>query len=627
PTRHGDMLRLLGPSSQQAAIAVEPFVKLDEPLTVVQSFIGGFCDGDGRLVQPLEIEFVVDPASVVPHKQVPAGALLRAFNRSAAVRENMPQIPGTEIARQVITERRRLAPLFFCREARRLFAARSPYNCEVLTGVVVDDPDESTGNPDLPLDLLSWDGVEGHLWGGAGGETTLGTVASLEELLLGQGKVVQQALALIESDARQAIERGAADWCCQCPACRRVDADDAEYKSALDRLVIVNVAEVPMSVQPLGAWRLRDAAQIVGGRPPSEICAEAGDPENEFEAWRRRQAEEIETAAPIRLLSGETDGRDLIEIARLKLELIAQVLEQLDAAWRFSDRPHLCWNDETVRVLWRRPAAVSASAWGFQPLLRKVGLQPPAPIDTPDEATLAYPPAFSMESLLAPEVLDAAREFDEPRTATVFIKKLEKGSSQPAITVLLEELGLPWESFCTRDVVHVSGGGWRLVLAPCAERDPNDGEGLPFEGFAVGDKVADLKIGEQYEKREVRWYPRFDQAVDLHALGVLLLESLLAHDERTPEGFREALLADRDELTRSSATLSPEQREEHARRWLSQRSEADAPASLWTRRNLYYCRADRAATGLDAFGADLWQAVLMFGLRMITTIPGFSFCD
>ena len=627
PTRHGDMLRLLGPRADQAAIAVDPFVKLDEPLTVVQAFIGGFCDADGKLVQPLEIELVVDPATVVPHKQVPMSALLRTFNRSAAVRSNMPMIPGTEIARLVITERRRLAPLFFCRAARRLFAARSPENCEIVSGVVVDDPDESIGNPELPLDLLNWDGPDGRLWGGAGGDTSLGPVASLEALLLGQGKVVQKALALIESDARQAIERGAAEWCCQCPACQQLDANDAEYKYALDRLIPVNTAEVPMSVQPLGAWRLRDAARIIGGLPASEIGVGSAGDENDFDIWRRGQAREIETAAPLRLLAGETDGRDLIETARLKLALIADVLEQLDAAWRFGDGPHLCWNDDTVRVLWQRPIATPANAWGFQPTLRKVGLQPIAPFDTPNEQPIAYPPAFSMRSLLPPEAVDAARDFDEPHAVTVFVKKLEKNAKRPRITVLLEELGIAWPLFYTRDVVHVLGDGWRLLLSPCRERDPNDGDGLPFEGFAEGDKVAALKVGEQYEQQEARWYPRFEEAVDLHAIGVLMLEGLLAHDERTPEGFRDALLADRAELTKSCGTLPPEQREDFVRHWITERSETDTPASLWSRRNLFFRRIDRNATGLDAFPPGLWQAILMYALRLITAIPGFSFCD
>ena len=53
---------------------------------------------------------------------------------------------------------------------------------------------------------------------------------------------------------------------------------------------------------------------------------------------------------------------------------------------------------------------------------------------------------------------------------------------------------------------------------------------------------------------------------------------------------------------------------------------SDAPAALWSRRNLLYRRADRASVSLDGLPMSLWQAAVTLGLRMITTVAGFSFC-
>jgi len=180
--------------------------------------------------------------------------------------------------------------------------------------------------------------------------------------------------------------------------------------------------------------------------------------------------------------------------------------------------------------------------------------------------------------------------------------------------------------FCLGDAILVSGGGWRAVLSPMGQRDPDDGDGLPFSGRMIG-QVDSLAKGDQIEGVECRWYPRFGEAVDLHAVGMLFFEALLSHDERTIHSFREQMASEIAELTTVCFSLPPEQRDAHARNWVTERCEADAPAAIWTRRNLLYKRDDRNATRLDAFPASLWQEIMTLGLRMTTCIPGFSYCQ
>jgi hypothetical protein len=225
---------------------------------------------------------------------------------------------------------------------------------------------------------------------------------------------------------------------------------------------------------------------------------------------------------------------------------------------------------------------------------------------------------------LSTESQNAVRYFDEPRTATVFVKGGKGGDERQTVTVLLEDLGVAWELFRPGDALHVLGKDWTAILSPMTERDPNDGDGLPFAGYVDG---SPMKVGEQYDNCEVRWYPRFGEATDLHALGVLAIEALLSNDERNGELFRSALTADCDGLTKSCLTMPVEHREAWIGNWLGERCETDAPAAVWTRRNLLYTRASRAGTRLDAFPPALWQAAMTWELRMITTIPGFSYCD
>lgn len=647
PVPRGDVLRVLGPKPSEAAVAVEPLVKLDEPLTVVQSFVAGVCDADGRLVEPVELALLVDPTTVVPNKQVPTAALLKMFNALPGLHAKLPAPGGFEVIRDVLTEPQRLGPLLYCRKRHRVFLARSPRTGRPLRAVPAGEVSDvrSAGGGELPAELLSWDGggedATGSavprrpkpaakagrspgIYGGGGGSSSAGVITSLEELLRDQGKVVALAAEVGKKDPVAAHRLADEHACVECPERGRCYPAGSEYAYVADRLVAISAAEAPLVFSPLGEWRFDDASWVIGGLSPSECLALREAEDNDFEGWRAERAQAIESAGPPRLLAGETDGRELVEVTRLKLGLIAGVLAQLDAAWRVSGRPHLCWNQGTVRVEWRRPAATPGTCWGFRPLLRKAGLQPNSPVESLDGRPLPYPPAFSDPAYLPPPVVDAARYFDQPRRATLFVKKPQSGDGS-GIGVLLEDLGIPWDLFCTSDTMHVVGEGWRALLAPVAERDPNDAEGLPFAGRVSGD-VAQLKKGRQVDGVECRWYPRFNQAVDLHAIGMLLFEALLSHDERSVQTLREQMTGELAELAQTCRALPVEQRDQHARTWVTQRCEADAPAAVWTRRNLLYRRDNRNATRLDAFGNALWQEIMTFGLRLTTNIAGFSFC-
>jgi hypothetical protein len=628
PRPHSDVLRVLGPRPEAAAVAVDPLTKLDQPLTVVQSFVAGLCDPEGRLVRPVELMLAVDPATVVPNKQVPTAALLRAFAELPELLARLSRPAGTEPLQQALLGPWQPGPLLYCRKRQCVFAARSPDTGRPLRIVPADQVAEvkAADGDELAMELLIWDGPSAgdrtpNVYAGRGGSCSLGVIKSLDELLLDQGRVVGPADEASHDDRATAGEHA----CVECPEHQRCYPPGDGYVYAADRLVTLSAADAPVVFRPLGAWRFDEAARMVGGLPPGDCLAARERADNDFEAWVAGQARAMETAGPARLLMGETDGRELLEVARLKLGMIADILAQLEEVWQVTGRPYLCWNEESVRVSWQQPAAIPAVCWGFRSLLRKVGLQPAAPFETPDGQPLCYPPAFSDAAYLPPPAVDAARYFDEPRSATLFVKAARSGDETVGIKALLEELGIPWELFRTGDALHVVGPGWRALLAPAAERNPDDGEGLPFSGQAEGD-IRGLKKGEQVTGVECRWYPRFEQAVDLHAVGMLMFEALVAHDERSIQSFREQMAAEIGELTTSCRGLPVEQRDEYARNWVTERCEADAPAAVWTRRNLLQRRDDRNATRLDAFGAPLWQEIMTFGLRLTTGIPGFSYC-
>lgn len=624
PQRHDGLLRVLGPKPAEAGSAVDPLVKIDQSLTVVQAFIGALCRDDGRLVQPVEIVLPVSAATVTPNKQVPASAVVRALAALPDAIEKLPAVPGFELLQQAVVANRWVGPLLYCRKRHVIFEARSPNTAERLTWAGKAVP---AGTGDIPVELLVWDGPatgrDVSIYGSRGGRSALGVVLPFEQMILDQGKVAARHAELASRDPAAAATLAQEHTCCTCPERPRCYPGGDNYAYAADRLVTVGALDAPAIVRPLGEWRLNQAARIIGGSLASEASADATR-ENEFTAWRAARALAIDQGGPARLLTGENDGRELLELTRVKLALIADVLAQLDDGWRAVGRPHLAWNDETVRCAWQPPGRLPAAAWGFRPILRKCGLHPVAPVQTIDKRPTPYPPAFSEPTLLPVEAVDAARYFDEPRPATLFVKKAKAESGSAHAIVLLENLGVTWELFCTADTLAVKGAGWQALLSPLAEREKNDGAGLPFGGTVTG-ALDKFKSGEQFDKCECRWLPRFGEAVDLHAVGQLGLETLFLHDGWKADAYRDGSRKERDELHKLLRGLPLEQREGAARRFIGERCEVDAPNALWSRRNLLYRADERKATRLDAFPTALWQAIVTVFVRMTTNVAGFSY--
>ena len=586
PGGRDDRLRILGPNPDEARGAVELLHPIGAPLTVVQAVVGGLCDPHGQLVAPVELLCVRPPSEVAPDGAIPRAAILEAYTKLPAWWKRLRDPDGLDAPVRLFASPEPRGPLLYCRKRHVVFEAFVP-----------DWPPL----PEIP----------------AAAESLTGT----------QDRALAHAAALGASDPVEAARFAARHACVKCPERPRCYPEGDDYAFAADRLAVLSVARAPLPVAPLGEWTLPQAAAIIGGATPTALCGSAPEPDgpgaDPFETWRVACAERMERWAPPRLLAGETDGRELVEIARLKLGLIGEVLAQLARFWQVAARPHLCWTPETVRVTWHPPGVTAGSCWGLRTIVRNGGLHPLSPLESIDRRPLPYPPALSDASYLAPAARDAARYFDEPRAATMFVKKEVAGDGE-GMVVLLEGLGIPWELFCPCDTVAVTGAGWRALLRPMPERDPNDGDGLPFCGTATGD--AAFTQGASFERVEVRWRPRFGEAVDLHAVGVLLFEVLVGHDRRHGDELRTALAGELAQLSEQCTPLAPGQRETHAAHWIAQRSGQDAPVSLWTPRNLLYAHAARDSARLDALPAVLWQTILLTGLRMTTTLGGFSYC-
>lgn len=628
PTDYGRLVSLLGPPPEESATAVEPLVPVEPPLGIVQPVMAALTSAAGEIIAPLEILLVGDSTSRPVGAAVPPAALIQSLRSLAKHWQRTSARPEEDLLRTAFLPPPALGPLFYCRKRHVLFEARSPQTALPLRATPPAEAPPGAAGDAPPHELLVWDGPLPErppvIYGPRAGVCELGKVRSFEQMIADQGQVVRLAPRLAEQDPQAHRRLLTRHTCCTCPEQHRCyPTEEGQYAFAGDRLVVVHAAETPLMLWPLGLWRLDEAARLLGGQPAAEVL-ESAQNSHGFEKWRRDQTASL-TRGPRLLKESEAGAQVLLEVLRLKLGLIEHVLAQLDDWDQATGRPHLCWNAETVRVGWRAAGQRGAWGWGMYGLLRKVGLQPLFKRGDADAGT-PYPPAFAEPSYLPAEVVEAQRNFGGERPAQVFVKEAGKpGDGGRPVRLLLEDIGVPRQLFRPADVVLVRGEGWSGELAPAAEHDPNDGEGLAVHGTARG-QIEALRNGETLTSCMCTWYPAFGPAVDLFAIGMLLAETLLCTDERPPHRLRETLATEREALLAALANVPVEQRAAQAAAWVARRSEADTPAAVWSRRNVLYRRAERAAVSLDDFPAALWQAIMLFLWRLVAMTPGFGYC-
>ncbi len=610
-------LRALAPASGEASSALSPLVEFDKPLGVVQSHLGALCDHNGEPLRLVEAMMVADPATVPPATQTPFATVLRLLAEVPRLVEAAQRPEHLAEWRGALASAT-LGPLVFCRKRRCIFELLSPRDQRALQPAVAAG-DNGTSDA-LPAELVSVDAAEPPVrYSSRGGPTALGASVALDQLVLDQRQVVAAGAARATADSAALVSLANQHACVTCSEQRRCYATDG-YAFVSDRLTPVHFAASAVHVLPLGEWRLSEAAAIIGGADVGAL-AHAAQPA-QVSGIRARAARSMQCSGPSRALAGEHSGRDLLEILRLRLALGAHALEQLDRVWRASGRPHLAWNQDAVRATWR-PAGPGA-AWGFTPLLRRIGLHPLRQVH--EGVEMPFPPTGSDADWLAPEANDAARYFDQPRPATIFVRQAKARGAVADVSVLVEDFGIAWELVASGDLLLVDGGDWQMKLQPADSRNPDDGAGLPFVGQARG-AIASIKPNGQYVGRTCRWYPRFGEALDLYALGVELCQALLGTDERSGAALRAQLRQERDELTAACLAVPRAQRAARGVAWLAERAENDAPGNLWTRRNLLHSRELRAAARLDGLAPPLWHAALHLVLRLVSWIPGYGYCE
>ncbi|HZE96174.1 MAG TPA: hypothetical protein VE981_04035 [Planctomycetota bacterium] len=615
----------------------DPFVPLNDSNRFTRVLLGRVASGDDHTLHPVAVKI---QRSV--YRTAASGAAKETLNNPLVEdmwrreRENLIHCAGNEVVPLVDLGEQlfRNPPVTFCKKIRAYFHPLCP-RCR---GPLRDCRDDAL-LLDLNLPEYSRSLVR-YLYCAAcaakpGRKTFYTTASPAEDKQKGdveirrRGELYRDFGAIV--NGLSAEEQARLSIAFPCAAClHRVECYPAEGASgkpipAESRLVPVSYYDfhlLPLEVMELhydemsdllggASWQvLRDRIRKTAA-PGRDLVLSAVD--------------EVFTSPVQWIYRGDTTGRFALEVLHLKLSLFSQLSRGLRAYHARCREPHLDVSPSQVMVDIVPGSTNLPARWNFR--VRLIGVAGPHRFATEGAPEGALPP------LLVPAP-DADKIFISP-----FIRKAEFGRE--------EQLRVTIRS------IRSEGGHLRLEGSASSERSrlenvqPGDvirmasaSAGGPLEGVTIWGTIAgpeergirftatlDAASGLDPSKKPgdfdagVAFFPRFQVPCDLFGLGMLFFRTLVVNDGTD-------LLAVDDAVHRVLKKLTL---------WLEgKKSPAAARVAgelmpiverekeVFASPSVLYLQEDREER-VRALPAKLWSDILLFGFKLVTSVPGFSF--
>lgn len=430
--------------------------------------------------------------------------------------------------------------------------------------------------------------------------------------------------AELGDDARATVE--AAFPCRTCEhrlECYPRDADATARIPAEDLLVPFSYHEfhyLTFELLELGYGELCDLA---GGADWADVKEEACRP---YAGGRRSTLDGLDEhfATPRQwLFPRADDGRRLLEVLRLKLAAFRQTCEGVRCLHAKAQRPHLDLQPANVMARVLDTGRHVPARWSFDVALIDLGSPRRfVPVDAVDERVPHYlrpdPDAGTNRALVASLHHEADGE-----EATMRLEVVERSSHGDVVRLAIDAQGpgVRLEDYRPGDRVRViPARAPEAIFWGTIAEIRNRGLRVDAE-LCFGERAAAWDVATQVEAR-VAFFRDYAVPCDVHGLGWLLLRALLVNDTRDMFEVQEKVRTCLDQLQAAVASL------EHAddafcRRALARHVRAHTD-TFGCQEILYRAEARRSLSRLVP--ERLWQDVVAIAFRMLTHVPGFSFC-
>lgn len=321
----------------------------------------------------------------------------------------------------------------------------------------------------------------------------------------------------------------------------------------------------------------------------------------------------------------DTAGLFSIEVLRLKLIAFTQLCRGLRTLHTKTRQPHLDLNPLSVMVVLPAPSPDLPSRWNFQVKV----LDPASPYrfqplaNLPEVAGDVFIPSPDVDKTYTSPIIRQEQLGHEEAVRVTIRSLTPQGSGvRLAIDVVSPRKRLP--DYKPRDLVRVVASSpihwlegvdlWGTISEPLP-----DG-GYRISAFAGG-KLEGAKAPVTFEGR-VSFYRRYHIPCDLYSLGMLLFRTLLVNDARDTFTVEEAVNRVMNKLLVGlEGAIQPDFK--YVAGMLH--FQLDAEKQVFDPKSVLYLAADRESkeSGIPPL---LWSDLLLCAFRLISNIPGFSFC-
>jgi hypothetical protein len=351
-----------------------------------------------------------------------------------------------------------------------------------------------------------------------------------------------------------------------------------------------------------------------------ERVRQAGSPGRE----RSLAAVDARLSGPVQwLFRDDVVERFALEVLHLKLAAFGQVCRAVRDYHAKVREPHLHLSPSQVMVDVLPGATNLPARWSFQvrligasgpyrfePEVLRAGPASGLPVSAPDADRLYVSP------------LVKGAEFGREESMRVSIRLLQAEGDAIRIEGVASSERARLESWQAGDLIRVApaGGSWE-GLTFWGTLEWREDQGVKFSallpsggGFDPERKPADFEAG-------IAWHPRFGVSCDLYSLGLLLFRTLLGNDASPMSAVDDAV----QRVLRRVSVWSEGKRSPAASRVAAELlAQAGQEAERFAASALLYEEEARDEAPKPV-PSRLWSDLLLFGFKLSTTIPGFSF--
>jgi hypothetical protein len=410
------------------------------------------------------------------------------------------------------------------------------------------------------------------------------------------------------------------------PACYPTDPGArAQVLRALSPVTFYETRALALTPSHL---RWDEAVALTGGAPYEQVAAAVTG------AGRRAVLDLVASRFRGRrdyLFRGDMAGKAGLEVLWLKLGLVRQLCRAVATVHRHTRSPHLSISPDRVMVRLEDRRDLP-TLWRMSVTLVGLGNAAPRPLPAGTAADLPVRPYDRprlVNPLFAAPPLRQAVLPEQPGAVTVRAVTPAGGAR---VTLVLE-LGasVDLSALGENDVVQVGVMQGRPPLALSLVASPVGMAGsalrlrsVPVTLDADDRRTVEQLVGQTLPRARFTVHPCLHVPCDVHALGMMLLTTVLANARRPAAevaaavetvGQRLALFA-RERPNASEPLLA-----EHAAGLLL----GDGADGFFARRHVFADPTGHPESA-EAIPAALWAETLLTALRAVTTIPPFSIC-